>query len=404
MVRFFRGTVAIASFAIVTSLMTGPCLAEIAVVVTKSGNTLEGEIVGDTPTQITLRIAGIDTPIDRDDISELTFKKSIQDEYAERRAKLTDDDLDGRYALAYWLFENKAYNLALGELRPLERIAPESDRIERLIALIESKQELETREAAAGANPRTGSDRPSTTGGGAGSTDHPALLTQEQISTIRLWELPPDLMESKPKVRVPTETIDKLFADYASKGGVPKGRTEQRLFRGKDGYEQLQLIFDIQARDLYDDVVVLEDPASMIEYRRNINPNYVARYFRQHFGTGQIPGLILLGNRPNAIDEVYTNFYLLSTATQNGIPLIDRASPDQSLLLQWGLPREFATHPAPDAEGWRPFFSGLEDPTYKRYVAWIDSLYDQPEYNIRYNPEQNGGDAGEASASTTDAP
>lgn len=400
MVRLIRGTVTAACFAMVTSLIAWPCLADVAVVVTKSGNTLEGEVIGETPEQITLRIAGIDTPIKREDISELTIKPSLEDEYKERRAKIADDDLDERYALAYWLFENGAYALALQELRPLERIAPDSERIPRLIALIESKQRLEAREAAAGANPGATPSRPSTTTGSAG---RPALLTPEQISTIRLWELPPDLMESKPSVRVPSDTLDKLFKDYASKSGVPKGRTEQRLFRGKKGYEQLQLIFDLQARDLYNEVVVLEDPEALIEYRRNINPNYVARYFRQHFGSGQIPGLSLLGNRPNAIDEVYTNFYLLSTATQNGLPLIDRSAPDQSLLLQWGLPREFATHPAPEAEGWRPFFSGLEDPTYQRYVDWIDSLYDQPEYNIRYNPEQNdGSDEAAAPAPTSD--
>ena len=388
MVRLFRGTVTAVCFAVVTSLIAWPCLADVAVVVTKSGNTLEGEVIGETPEQITLRIAGIDTPIKREDISELTIKPSVEDEYKERRAKIADDDLDERYALAYWLFENNAYDLALQELRPLERIAPESERIPRLIALIESKQRLEAREAAAGVNPSATPSGTPTTTGGAG---RPALLNDEQISMIRLWELPPDLMESKPSVRVPNDTLDKLFRDYASKTGVPKGRTEQRLFRGKKGYEQLQLIFDLQARDLYNDVVVLEDPAALIEYRRNINPNYVARYFRQNFGSGQIPGLTLLGNRPNEIDEAYTNFYLLSTATQNGLPLIDRSAPDQSLLLQWGLPREFATHPAPETEGWRPFFSGLEDPTYRRYIDWIDSLYDQPEYNIRYNPEQNDG-------------
>lgn len=393
MVGLFRGTVAAACLVAMATLVAPAGLAAVAVVVTNSGQTLEGEVVAETPEQITLRIAGIDTPIKRDQISELTFKQTVQEEYAERRAKIADDDLDSRYALAYWLFENKAYDMALSELRPLERIAPDSERVTRLIALIEGKQQLEAREAAAGTNPQVASTRtkPADTETKENIGDQPALLSNEQISMIRLWELPPDLIEAKPRVRVPSDTLDKLFKDYASKTGVPKGRTEQRIFRGKKGYEQLQLIFDLQARDLYDEVVVLEDPAALIEYRRNINPNYVARYFRQNFGTGQIPGLTLLGNRPNAIDEVYTNFYLLATATQNGLPLINRSAPDQSLLLQWGLPREFATHPAPEIEGWRPFFSGLEDPTYQRYVDWVESLYNQPEYNIRYNPEQNTG-------------
>ena len=77
---------------------------------------------------------------------------------------------------------------------------------------------------------------------------------------------------------------------------------------------------------------------------------------------------------PDAIEEAYTNFFLLDRSALEGMLMIDRAQPIKSLLLQWGLPRESATFPAPDIEGWRPFFNGLEDPTFLQYLKWIESL------------------------------
>ena len=65
--------------------------------------------------------------------------------------------------------------------------------------------------------------------------------------------------------------------------------------------------------------------------------------------------------------------------------MIDRAMPQRSLLLQWGLPRDAAIHPAPEIEGWRPRFTGPDDETFLKYVDWITQLYEPlPNYGVTY--------------------
>ena len=359
------------------------------VVVTKiGGQALEGELVSETPTTVTLRIAGIETPISREDIEHVEYKKTPLEEYAERKGALPQDDYDGRYDLAYDMFQKDAYDLALQELESLERDRPNDERVQRLITVIEQKQKLREESAAAGSTspqPRpTDTTRPTDDEDKEKRTQS-ELLTDEQVNLVKLWELPADLTEVKPRVVISRETIDKLFTDYATNEAVPKGRDAQRRFRALKPYEQLQLIFDVRARPLYKDIVVRDDPPTLATFRRTINPVYVARYFRQHFGGEDAPGPRLFGNRPNQINEAYTNFYILSTSQHNGLPFIDRAVPERSLLLQWGLPREYATHPAPDVEGWRRYFTGTDDPNFRQFVAWVDQLYDPtPDYGVDY--------------------
>ncbi len=69
--------------------------------------------------------------------------------------------------------------------------------------------------------------------------------------------------------------------------------------------------------------------------------------------------------------------------------MIDRASPEMSLLLQWGLARESARYPAPEIDGWEPMFRSTDDSEFRRYVDWIDSLFeDDLDYGFAGTPEK----------------
>lgn len=358
-----------------------------AVVTTKAGQTFTGELVADNPNEVILNIAGIRTSIARADIEKVELKKTPEEEYAERRAAIADDDYPGRFSLALDLYNKKAYELALRELESIKRSFPDRDmtEVDHLISVTRSQIKLQQQP------PAPPQPRPSDNAAARPAANRPGevpLLTAQQISTIRLWELPPDLAQARPRVTVPSDVIDELFAKYSSDERVPKGRDGQRRFRAQEGWEQLALIFRIQARELYPKVIVHEDPAALIEFRRSINNIYVVRYLREMF-EGKVEGLDLklAARDPNAIPEVYTNFYLLSMARHNGQEFIDRDQPMDSLMIQWGLPRDAAKHPAPEVPNWRPFFRTLDDPKIQTYVAWINSLYKpQPNYGIVYPP------------------
>ncbi len=89
---------------------------------------------------------------------------------------------------------------------------------------------------------------------------------------------------------------------------------------------------------------------------------------------------------------MYTNFYILHKYANKDGRMIDRTKPEESLLLQYGLPREMTNTPHPDVPGWRPRFTSKSDRLYEQYRAFIDSLWQPtPDYGITYTPPGQAG-------------
>jgi len=363
-----------------------------AVIETESGQTFEGELISETDQTVVLLISGIETPVQRSNIKSITLKKSGREIFEQRRAGLEDDDLDGRFALAYDMYEMGELDLAKRETQSLLERFPDSEKVKRLDGVVADAIKLrEDRAQRPAARPA-----PPAPGGGAeapanGHRLDPRVLreqqlTDEQINLIRLWELPADLSELKPRIIIPRETIETVLDEYADREAVPKGRREQNAFRTAPGWEQLPVLFSVRARELYPTVRVIEDPPVMKTFRSEIAPLYVNGYFTETFGRGAVEGLTLFGGLGDRVRAAYTDFYILHKYQQGNAYMIDRDKPAESLLVQWGLPRDQATYKAPEAPGWRPFFSGRDDPQFTRIVDWIDSLYMTVDYGISYSP------------------
>jgi len=363
-----------------------------AVIETESGQTFEGELISETDQTVILLISGIETPVKRSNIKSITLKKSGQEIYEERRAELKDDDLDGRFALAYDMYEMGELDLAKQETRSLLQRFPDSEKVQRLddvvadaIKLREDRVEQPAVDPAGPAPQAPADDRPK-----GGRLDPQILreqqLSEKEINLIRLWELPTDLTDLKPRIIIPRETIEAVLDEYADREEVPKGRREQNAFRTADGWEQLPVLFAVRARELYPTVRVIEDPPVMKTYRSEIAPLYINGYFSETFGRGAVEGLSLFGGRGQRVRAAYTDFYILHKFQRGNAYMIDRDKPEESLLVQWGLPRDQAIYKAPDVPGWRPFFTGRDDPKFDKVVEWIDSLYKTVDYGIRYSP------------------
>jgi hypothetical protein len=364
-----------------------------AVVVTHAGRTFNGKLVRQDSQTVVLSIAGIDTPFDRDDIARLDVGQTVSAEYAQRKAELDRDDPDAWYQLAYFLFDRERYDTARQEVQALLERHPGDEPARRLRALIDSRILLRDQRSerpdtdASNRSP----DRPAAAAAAEGDLE-PApgqeaafWLSAEDINKLRVWELPADLADARPRIVVPRDVIDELFERYPDDPALPKGRDGRNRFRALPGWQQLDTIFRLRARELYPRVQVVLDPEPLQAFRGQLNPAYVVGYFRRHFGTGQVPGLYLHRHRPNAAPSAFANFLSLTQATFEGEQFINRATPRRSLLLQWGLPRDQADVPAPAVAGWRPFFTGIDDPRFDEYADWIASLYDPtPDYGIDY--------------------
>lgn len=402
MKKFACSSLCVCLLALLVSLPS-LALAREATVRTRDGRELTGELVTQNDRVVVLSIAGIETPVPREQVAELELKPTAQELYAQVRPELEDSDLEGRLALAQRLYEMKALDLSRRELTDLSRSFPGEPRIARLDKIIEADQELARQRVESDPNPRTRGNQgrpPRTREGRAEQAEAGELLTAEQINLIRVYEI--DLADEPRGIRISREVLDKFFQVYRDDDGQPLDRRAQAEFRRRPPFEQLGEFFTARVRDLYGQVEIMVDPPALSTYRNTVNDAYVVRYFRRHFGTGQVAGLKLYGARPNSVEEAYTNFLILHQFVGgDSVPMIDRSNPQDSLLVQWGLPRELATSPAPQVEGWEPAFRSIEDPQFQRVVDWIGMLYTPaPDYGITYPPagSETAGDEADAPA------
>ena len=388
---------------LVVAVFVGDAFARQAVVVTKDGKRFEGELLREENDRVVLEIAGISTPILRSDIQTFDIKKSIDEQYQERRAELADDDVDGRYNLAYFLFENDALNLAENELRELRQLSPESEKVRLLETVVQERKKLLQSQQARPARPVT--PRPATPADSRGSDQTDGRLSPEQVNIIRVWELPNDFVNSGPPIQIPPKVVNEFLEKYRDQPGMPRGRNAERAFRGASDARKLQLMMEKRAREFYGEVKVTRDPPAMLEYRSQIHNRYVLNYCATNecHGNTAAPGdLYLFQAQPTSDQTVYTDFFILSRMRTARGAMIDRDRPNLSLLLQYGMAPEAAAFPHPDVPGWRPRFRGSDDPTVRRYAQIIDELYTNPNYGISYVPPHRAAKPAAATEQTAE--
>lgn len=213
----------------------------------------------------------------------------------------------------------------------------------------------------------------------------PAMLTDEDINLIEVYEVHLDA-EKPPKIKIEDKALREFLKEYQNNDKVPRGKEKQRDWLRGEGKDQLALMFAVQARDYYKHARVTS-PIESLRAWRGLHDGYVLKYFQDHFGTGKVKGLYLFPRGQDSKRIEMTNFYILTQTQINGRWLIDRFNPADSLLLQWGLPREDAKFPAPEIDGWRPYFRDAEDRRFEELVEWIKSLIaenQRSDYGINY--------------------
>jgi hypothetical protein len=390
----------------------------------KDGRKLTGEMVVESAESVTVRIAGIETTYPRAQISDLQVRLTIAEQFRQQRAAIADTNVAARYDLARDFYDKaaqlaqepagaaqamEAYQLALKELEAILQTNPGMQQAQLLRGVVQDRiKSLQLPQPPAPdspANPGT-PGTPSTPTNPTSPTapttkpqpDAPQppapvapgsvrLLTPDEIKLIRIFEIN---LKNKPAVRLPPDVVDKLFKNDAYRQAPEMqpyiGRDGLAKFRNLEGYQQLQILFDLRARELYQDVIINSEPQSMRDFRTKINQNYLTRYCGSCHGEGRANGLYLI-TRPSNDQTLYTNYMIIrNTPAKRPLLFFDR--PDESLLLQYGLPAREAISPHPEVRGtmvWRPYFTGKNDPRFTDSVDWIKSLWSD-EYPVTYVP------------------
>lgn len=381
----------------IVGLAASPLWARLAEVTLQDGRKLSGELVSDDADGVTIMIVGIRTPIRREQVKDLKYIQSVPEEYAARRKAIADDDLKGRYDLASWLVEKDASALAKAELEDLAKRFPDDKLVPSLLRLVNQKLEVaKAPTGSAATRPAVGASKPPIKPGGAGAAKPPVKggstappkfdrLNDEQINLIKVYEIDP---APGVPIDVPRDVIDIVLDKYRDRDEVPKGVEAHSRLHGAEGWEKLQLLFALKARDLYPKVTVRRDPDIISSFRQQVHRTPLLNYCgTSECHGGPEAGKFFVFLQDDAAERtVYTNYFIVHKWESPAGLMIDHEKPDRSLLLEYGLHPALARIPHPQTPKWKPTFFNKDD-RYRRVQNWIESLPRQrTQYPIDYVP------------------
>ncbi|MGA2497785.1 MAG: hypothetical protein ABSH20_08595 [Tepidisphaeraceae bacterium] len=363
---------------VVIGLFAGMVFAKPGVVRTRDGRTLEGEVTdkGLDGVTIVTRLGTIS--IARDEVAAIDYGVDIKEAYQKRLAALPRNaGAKEHFEIARWLYDAKAFALARQEVNTVLSLDPNSADAVQLRQMID-------REAAWEAAGKTGLD----TKAQPGAASRPAAaatvrdrkyLDADQINQIRMAEL----KETDRAVRVRFEAgVEKRYTEYDN--------VDSRDFAALSNFEKALRIMKKGTADMRKDVKIINDPQSMMEFKTRILPMVLNGCAATNCHGGVNAGSFQLFNPANDDAAVYTNFYILTrtaaTVAETRRKMIDRTYPQNSLLVQFALPRERADFRHPEAQGFTPVFKGMDDPRCRIMVDWMNKslLPLDPDYHIDY--------------------
>lgn len=350
-----------------------------AVVVLKDGSRLTGLLISRTDAEIVLKIGGLAVTTPADEVESVNVLQPVLVRYRELRALIDDADVGRLLVLAEWLRGNGLLDEALAELDHVLRVDPNSGQAAALRDLV--RQQIALRDATR--SPSGGEPVIEDRSGGRDShslraravQDEFPLLTEEQVNLVRAFEVD---LDDPPRLVISRDTIDRLFARYGSDPLLPQTEIGRDEFRSLPPKDVLEVMFRLQARDLYGEVRMTEPPAPLAMFRDDVNRGWLAVGCASNacHGGPDAGDLVLYNRRPAADEAFLTNLLIIERfRLADGSALIDYQSPERSPLLQLGLPPAQSATPHPEVRGWRPIFRSRESKRFGATVDWIRSMH-----------------------------
>lgn len=406
-----RGTFGGLAIAVVLASAIAPALlAKQGIVKTNEGSTFQGDVTTDDKNVHVTNASGIRTSVDKRNVASIEYVENAAEKFKNELAALAPDDLDGRVKLARAAYEQRRYTDARDALDAALAIDPNNAAASEFRDTVQKQMRLERGATnGTGAAPAVGPVGKPPGGAVPGASTGPAVPPPPGTPPVAANFLKPADINS---IRQLEWRQDDVNVRVRLKGDVKKrfvsvNALEPKEFNSKSVVEQAWEILRSQNPDMAKDVEVMSDPGALAEFRRpavqgKILAGCAAAGCHGPNGAG---GFMLMTTGENEA-VAYTNFYILQKYRKSiggrVSAMVDRATPEQSLLLQYGLPPDIAEIDHPAVNGYRGIFRNKTDPTYRAIDNWMRSLsIVEPDYKIEFAlPTTRPAPAGTTTAPT----
>lgn len=360
------------------------------VVIMQNGQTREGIVLEDNFDEVIMEIEGIRVRLSRESVNYVRLEPTFEQRYRSFVKQLDPDRHEQHITLVYWLIDQRQYQLASDHLDYLHGVVDEKKigEIRRLRTLVNAQLELIRNSGRSDDESGDAGSRSGKSGDGSPTPmDARRLLTREEVNLIRVFELD---FHHPPRLRVRQDTARRLVDEYSASPLIPDSPSERNRLIRSDALEIVRLMFELRAREFYSEIDVQSDPRAMNMFRQRIHNTWMLNNCATsgcHGGPNETRFML---HRDNYRDERvrYTNFLLLERLDIDpSWPMINYDDPEMSLIIQYGLPREWARLPHPEVPNWKPVFTRKDDRLKAETIAWIEMMMQpRPEYPIEFDP------------------
>ncbi|HHH75922.1 MAG TPA: hypothetical protein ENL03_02715 [Phycisphaerae bacterium] len=358
-------------------LLGSAALADVKTVRFKRGSKvveITGEVMKtDTGIDVKGRLVTISIPTA--DIVSIEDPVTPAGQYKNKIDKVDATDPDALVELGKWAMDQKMLTEAKANFLAALKINPDHVRGTLFLRIVEVRIKEET-------NPR----------GGKPKFNKEWILEMEDVYKIRREELRDS--DRNVSIDLKDKLIDRYVLANPGTDGFEKTGFE-RYFRASSRMYQARHILKHEPADSHfrDDIIIKSDPDFMKEFVRDIWPTVSSSCasVKCHGGKKAKGGLKLFRIAGNTVNVRYTNFILLDgIRTHKKKALINRGIPDESVLLQYLLPKDIQAvkHPFPI----KAAFTSKKDRKYMMMHNWIKGLKyfpKHPDYNLIYKPPFN---------------
>jgi hypothetical protein len=384
------------------------------VVVMRDGQTREGVIVEDDFDHVLIEIEGIRANLKRSTVSHVMLSPTVEQLYEQYKATLQPGHYDAHFRLCQWLADEKRYDLAHKELLLLLEQVEMADALQ-LFNIVDAQMKLRGKPVEGDAGqpgdehlgdaPQNGAaDGDGSLAGSVRAVDlmPEQLVTKEDVNLIRVYEID---FEHQTRVTITPDTVRTLIEKYGTNDLVPASQTgRNQMFRtaADDPLQIVRLMFELRARDLYPLIQVNSEPYALNLFRRRVHDTWLINTCATNACHGSpFAGRFFLHRKNYKDDEVrFTNLLILETLQLDpNWPLINYERPEDSLIIQYALPRELARKPHPLVSGFKPAISPTNQRMKQDAIEWIEAMMQpRPEiegrpYGVEYQPPRVGGEA-----------
>jgi len=365
-------------------LATACALAQVQTVICKDGRRITGTVtVSQGVYKVQTKLGEVAVPTS--EVEAVVSEFTAQQEYHQRRAQIDPNSPDDHVTLGLWALERQLLEQAREEFQAAVNAKPDHEMAALLLQQVERK--IQDQQAKA-------QTRAATTRGRSASQEQIEdswLVSEEQINRVRVAETGPESLRVLVDFR--GDVLDRFVQSQRNNKDFQDPTFEKRFrrIRPVDKLAYIVRNLDPNNASLVDDILVRSDPKALDDFRWTVWP-LVAQSCAAaacHGGPSPAGGLKLFPAKVRDERIDYTNFVILDGfvgGQGQQARMIDRASPDKSLLLQYGLPPQQAEikHPLKLRQY---VFAAQTAGAYRRVRAWIASLKSpHPDYRLDYRP------------------